>query len=73
MKKYKLNKKQLLAVLISNCQELEASFSLLEFKKLEDGEERKKRILEDLRYLISQWFGFKLSGKSIKDLYNSID
>jgi hypothetical protein len=74
MKKHELNKKQLLAALVSNYQELEAIFSVAgKTKKITDSLERKARILEDLKYLITKEFGFKMSTSSIEELYHSID
>jgi len=67
MKKANLTKQQNIALLITMQKELQTIFAITpELDKLKDGFERKKRIIEDITYLIKE--GFKTDPET-SDIY----
>jgi len=74
MDEEKLTEIQLLATLIANYQELNVVFSLLpESEKIKDDQKCRKRILVDLKHLITDGLSFDINSEKIEKLFSQLD
>jgi hypothetical protein len=74
MGKEKLSKNQLLAALVVNYEELKTILSLMpKMDKIKDDQKCRKRILADLKHLITDGLSFDIDKVKIEKLFGQLD